>query len=155
MSKEEEIAHLCAPVVQGLGLELVGVEYHQNSVNPILRIYLDRAGGITMEQIVQATEQLNPLLDVADPIGGFYTLEVSSPGLDRPLFSAADFAKFQGQLVKLQLKTPLERRRKFQGLIQQVQGEEIQLLCQIGKEQQLISFNYDNVDRARLVPVFD
>lgn len=156
MSKEQEVSELCQPVIESLGLELVGVQYHHNSVNPILRIYLDKAGGISMDDIVLATEQLNPLLDVSDPIGSFYTLEVSSPGLDRPLFSLADFEKFLGAPVKVQLRTPVEKRRRFEGLISAVDraSGQIQLTWRDGKEDRQVSFAYDQVEKARLVPVF-
>ena len=91
MSREERVTELLKPVVESMGFEWVGVEYHHNSVNAILRIYVDRPeGGIDMEGVVEVTEAVNPILDVEDPINAPYTLEVSSPGLDRPLFSFAD-----------------------------------------------------------------
>jgi len=92
MSREERVTELLKPVVESMGFEWVGVEYHHNSVNAILRIYVDRPeGGIDMEGVVEVTEAVNPILDVEDPINAPYTLEVSSPGLDRPLFSFTDF----------------------------------------------------------------
>ena len=135
MSREQVIEELCRPVVEGMGFEWVGVEYHHNSQNAILRIYVDRPeGGIAMDDVVAVTEQINPLLDVEDPISGMYTLEVSSPGLDRPLFTPAHYEKFVGREAKVTLKRALDRRRRFEGEILRVEGENVVLNIREGKE---------------------
>lgn len=156
MSREQVIEDLCRPVVEGMGFEWVGVEYHHNSQNAILRIYVDRPeGGIAMDDVVAVTEQINPLLDVEDPISGMYTLEVSSPGLDRPLFTPAHYEKFVGREVKVTLKRALDRRRRFEGEIVKVEGENVFLKIREGKEWRDVMLEFANIDKARLVPVFD
>lgn len=156
MSREQVIEELCRPVVEGMGFEWVGVEYHHNSQNAILRIYVDRPeGGIAMDDVVAVTEQINPLLDVEDPISGMYTLEVSSPGLDRPLFTPAHYEKFVGREAKVTLKRALDRRRRFEGEILRVEGENVVLNIREGKEWREVAVAFDNIDKARLVPVFD
>ncbi|WP_072280938.1 ribosome maturation factor RimP [Rappaport israeli] len=156
MSREQTISDLCKPLVESMGYEWVGVEFHANSVNSILRIYVDKPeGGISMEDVVAVTEQINPLLDVKDPISVAYTLEVSSPGLDRPLFTPEHFQRFTGELVKLNVRQPVERRRKFTGVIQSVDLEENKLILSLEKEGEMVELALDNIDKARLVPVFD
>ena len=157
MSHEERVTELLKPVVESMGFEWVGVEYHHNSVNSVLRIYVDRPeGSIDMEDVVAVTEAVNPILDVEDPISTSYTLEVSSPGLDRPLFAFADFARFTGQTVKLNLHTPLDKRRRFEGVITATDAatQRIILQMQNGKETEEVEIDFAHVDKARLVPVF-
>lgn len=155
MSKEAEITDLCRPFVESMGLEWVGVEYRHHSRDALLRIYLDKEGGISMDDIVAATEELNPFLDAHDPIGGMYTLEVSSPGLDRPLFALRDFERFIGHRAKINLRVAMERRRRFEGVITAVEGENIHLTIEEGKEQRMQILPYSNIDKARLVPIFE
>ena len=157
MSREEKVTELLKPVVESMGFAWVGVEYHHNSVNSILRIYVDRPeGGIDMDGVVAVTEAVNPILDVEDPINAPYTLEVSSPGLDRPLFAFADFVRFAGQTVKLNLHTPLGKRRRFEGVIAATDEAVQRITLQIpnGKETETVEIDFANVDKARLVPVF-
>lgn len=161
MSREDKITQLCQPVVESMGFEWVGVEFHPNSVNSILRIYVDKPeGGITMDDVVLVTEQINPLLDVEEPINMAYTLEVSSPGLDRPLFTLEHFERFIGQEVKINTRQGIERRRKFAGKIIAVDKDN--RLITIGlkkdkKQQDKLNINIvlDNIEKARLVPVFN
>ena len=156
MTREKVVEELCRPVVEGMGFEWVGVEYHHNSQNAILRIYVDRhEGGIAMDEVVAITEQINPLLDVEDPIGGMYTLEVSSPGLDRPLFTLAQYEKFIGREAKVTLKRALDRRRRFEGEIVAVKDGNVVLNIQDGKQRREVALDFANIDKARLVPVFD
>lgn len=158
MSREEQVSELCQPLVESMGYEWVGVQYLHHPRNAILRIYVDRPeGGITMEDVVAVTEQLNPLLDVEEPIKGMYTLEVSSPGLDRPLFTLAQFARFIGVPVKLNVHQAVAGQRKFSGEIAAVdlEGETVELLFTHSKAQSRITLDYANIDKARLVPVFE
>ena len=109
-----------------------------------------------MDGVVAVTEAVNPILDVEDPINAPYTLEVSSPGLDRPLFAFADFVRFTGQTVKLNLHTPLGKRRRFEGVIAATDEAVQRITLQIpnGKETETVEIDFANVDKARLVPVF-
>lgn len=158
MSKEEAISALCRPVVEEMGFEWVGVEYHHHLQHAVLRIYVDRVGGgISMDEVVAITEQLNPLLDVEEPISGHYTLEVSSPGLDRPLFTLAQFEQFIGEQVRFVLKRPIDRRRKFSATLTAVntQTAEIVVTLPAGQTPAELVIAFDNIDRARLQPSWD
>lgn len=152
MKKNERLTELLTPAVTALGYELVGVEYHPNSVNALLRIYIDKADGIELDDCVAVNEQVSGVLDVEDPISGKYTLEVSSPGLDRPLFNLADFEKFIGSQAKIRVSRPIERQRNFKGTIIAVNDELITIAEKDGKQAQL-DFNF--VEVARLIPTFD
>lgn len=112
------------PVVTGLGYELVGVEYGGGRGNGRLRVYIDTTDGVTLDDCAAVSEQLSLALDVDDPIPDAYVLEVSSPGLNRPLFARADFERFCGERVFVRLEQPLEGRRKFRGLLVRVDGED-------------------------------
>lgn len=152
MKKNEKLAELLAPSIEALGYELVGVEYHPNSVNALLRVYIDKDGGIELDDCVAVNEQVNGVLDVEDPIAGKYTLEVSSPGLDRPLFNLADFEKFIGSQAKIRVSRPIERQRNFKGTIVSVADHVITVEEADGKQADL-DFNF--VEVARLIPTFD
>ena len=124
----------------------------------LLRVYIDRPGapagaevdgeGVTVDDCEAVSREVSAQLDVEDPISGNYTLEVSSPGLDRPLFAPAHFERFRGQLVKIGLKLPQEGRRRLQGRILGVQGDGVRVDVD-GNEFEVA---FGNVDRARLVP---
>lgn len=152
MKKNEKLAELLAPSIEALGYELVGVEYHPNSVNALLRVYIDKDGGIELDDCVAVNEQVNGILDVEDPIAGKYTLEISSPGLDRPLFNLADFEKFIGSQAKIRVSRPIERQRNFKGTIVSVADHVITVEEADGKQTDL-DFNF--VEVARLIPTFD
>ncbi|MBV7434150.1 ribosome maturation factor RimP [Cardiobacteriaceae bacterium TAE3-ERU3] len=158
MSREELVTELCKPTVESMGYEWWGVEYHHNSHNAILRIYVDNPnGGISMEDVVAVTEQINPLLDVEDPIKTMYTLEVSSPGVDRPLYTIEQFARYIGQPVKLNAHQAIQGQRKFTGEIAEVDVDAgtVELVFTHSKEQQRVTLEFTNIDKARLVPVFE
>jgi ribosome maturation factor RimP len=146
-------------VLADLGLECLGVEFTPSHGQSTLRVYLDLLDksepdedGVRREVGVEdcetASRELSALLDVEDPIPGHYVLEVSSPGLDRPLFTAAHFAKVSGQEVKLLLKAPLEGRRRLRGKVVTVEGERITLEA----EGKTFEFEHALVESARVVP---
>ena len=152
--KATEIATLLAPTVQSLGLELLGVEYLPAPGGALLRLYIDVPADAGEERTVgiedcEATSrEVSAQLDVADPISGHYTLEVSSPGVDRPLFTAAQFARFMGETAKVALKLPQDGRRRLQGAITAVQGDTISF----DVDGQPFVAAIDNIEKARLVP---
>ena len=145
-------------VLADLGLECLGLEFTPSHGQSTLRVYLDlldkdgAAEGerreVGIEDCETASRELSALLDVEDPIPGHYVLEVSSPGLDRPLFTAAHFAKVSGQEVKLLLKAPLEGRRRLRGKVVTVEGERITLEA----EGKTFEFEHALVESARVVP---
>jgi len=140
-----------------LGLECLGVEFVPGAGEGTLRVFLDvlepatPEGGrreVSIEDCEAASRELSAWLDVEDPIPGHYVLEVSSPGLDRPLFTAAQFARVVGQEIKLVLKTPLEGRRRLRGRLAAVADEHITLEA----ENRVFEFEHPAVDSARVVP---
>jgi ribosome maturation factor RimP len=154
--KHSEIAELLGPTVESLGLELLGIEYLPAPGGATVRLYIDvpaAAGGepertVTIEDCEAVSREVSAQLDVADPISGNYTLEVSSPGLDRPLFTAAHFARFLGEQAKVGLKLPQDGRRRLQGTILRVDGGTVVF----GLDGAEFVVAVDNIDKARLVP---
>ncbi|MCL7571001.1 ribosome maturation factor RimP, partial [Pseudomonas aeruginosa] len=110
-SKLEQLQALLAPVVEALGYECWGVEFISQGRHSVLRVYIDRPEGILIDDCEAVSRQVSGILDVEDPISGEYTLEVSSPGMDRPLFTLEQFAKHAGEQVKIRLRSPYEGRR--------------------------------------------
>ena len=157
--KAVQIAALLTPTIESLGVELLGVEYLPSPGSATLRLYIDvpaaRATGpegeplsVTIEECEAVSREVSAQLDVEDPISSNYTLEVSSPGLDRPLFNIAQFERFVGESAKVTLRLPQDGRRRLQGVIERVEGEVITFLVD-GAE---FAVKFENIDKARLVP---
>lgn len=121
------IADLLRPAVEALGLQLWGIEHLVRGHSSLLRIYIDSPEGITIDDCEKVSRQVSGILDVEDPLPGEYTLEVSSPGFDRPLFAFEQFSGFVGEVVSLRLRTPIEGRRKFKGVLEKAENEIIAL----------------------------
>ncbi len=153
MRVRDRLTELVASAVEPLGYELLGVEYLAQGHHSLLRIYIDSPGGITLEDCERASRQVSAVLDVEDPIKGQYTLEMSSPGLDRPLFTAEHFRQHIGQMVKLRLRVPVEGRRKFTAVIRKVEGELLQIDSPETEEKWQLSL--ENIEKANLVPDYD
>lgn len=145
----KHLQRLIEAVVVGLGYELVGIEFDTRS--RILRVYIDREGGIRLDDCSRVSHQVSGMLDVEDPIPGSYQLEISSPGLDRPLFTLEHFERFRGHLVRIHTVRPVAARRKFKGRISGVDGDIVQLEDDRGRHE----IPFDLIDRARLVPEFE
>lgn len=146
--RAEHVQRLLEPVVTGLGYELIGVELAQGPGGSILRVYIDRDDGITLDDCERVSHQVSGLLDVEDPIRGQYALEVSSPGLDRPLFTPAHYARFTGETVRLQLSRPLNGRRRFKGRLTEAGDEEIV----IEQDGETVRIPFECIEKGRLVP---
>ena len=152
--KASEIAALLAPTVESLGLELLGAEYLPAPGSATLRLYIDvpvdaeegRLVGI--EDCEAVSREVSAQLDVEDPITGNYTLEVSSPGIDRPLFTAAQFGRFVGEQAKLTLRMAQDGRRRFIARITGVEGDDVLLAHEAGD----MRVAHANIEKARLVP---
>lgn len=135
--------------VRALGFELVDVELKGGRQHQMLRVYIDSPQGITVDDCAQVSRQLSAVLDVEDPFPGAYTLEVSSPGLDRPLVTPADFRRFQGEMIKVKLLRPLAGdRRNFTGRL--LATHEDRITIDVDGEQ--VDLPFDAFERARLVP---
>lgn len=117
------IADLLRPTVTALGLELWGIEHLVRGRSSLLRVYIDSDNGITIDDCEKVSRQISGILDVEDPLPDEYTLEVSSPGFDRPLFSFEQCVRFVGEVVSLRLRTPLNGRRKFKGVLEKAADE--------------------------------
>lgn len=145
----QALAQRFTEVLADLGLECMGVEFIPSQGQSTLRIFLDVEGReVNVEDCEAASREISAMLDVEDPIPGHYVLEVSSPGIDRPLFTAAQFAKVTGTEVKILLKVPLEGRRRLRGKVLSVEGERISLEA----EGKTFEFDHDAVESARVVP---
>ncbi len=139
---------LLEPAVSRLGYELVGVELHGRGRGLVLRLYIDREGGVSLDDCQRVSRQVSGLLDVEDPIPGPYTLEVSSPGLDRPLFKEAHFRRFAGRKVRIRTDVPLEGRRNFRGVLRGVRGGEV--IVEVDGTEYALPM--ERIEQARLVP---
>jgi ribosome maturation factor RimP len=146
--KREEIENLVAPVIADLGLECLGIEFVPSGGNALLRIYIDVDGRlVTIEDCEAASREVSATLDVNDPIGTRYTLEVSSPGIERPLFKPAHYQRFVGSEIKLETHLPVSGRRRWRAKLAAADDTGIVLL-QDGVE---FRMSYTDVLRARLV----
>ena len=150
--KQHEIEALLSPAVTALGLELLGSEYSAGNASALLRIYIDAPGRpVNLDDCEAVSREVSALLDVNDPIEGHYTLEVSSPGIARPLFKPEHFARFVGGEAKVTVDLPIDGRRRFHGVVLRVEGDEI-VVEQDGREARI---PHANVIKARLAPVFE
>jgi len=145
--RDAVIKDIVEPVVTALGFRLWGVEYLGQGRHTLLRIYIDKDGGINVEDCAETSRQISSILDVEDPISGEYTLEVSSPGLDRLLFSLEQFRAYAGSKVKLRLAENLGGRRNFLGIIKAVTDDGIVLVT--GEEELVVP--YGLVEKANVV----
>lgn len=163
MDKASQISALLTPTVASLGLELLGIDYLPAPGGAVVRLYIDYPAdavsvtgedgqavppSVGIDECEQVSREVSAQLDVEDPISGNYTLEVSSPGLDRPLFTAEQFSRFIGQNAKVGLKLPQDGRRRLTGRIDAVEGETIRF----DVDGQPFEASVDNIDKARLVP---
>ena len=123
--KAQQLQDLLAPTVEALGFDLWGIEYASQGRHSVLCIYIESDRGITVDDCAQVSRQLDAVLDVEDAIAGEYTLEVSSPGLDRLLFKLEQYGAYVGEGIELRLRSPFEGRRKFRGLLKGIEGEDI------------------------------
>ncbi|MDR2013964.1 MAG: ribosome maturation factor RimP [Rhodanobacter sp.] len=147
-----ELTKLLSPAIAAMGLECLGVEYSPSHGNSLVRVYIDSsAGPVTVDDCEAVSRQVSALFDVNDPIQGRYTLEVSSPGLDRPLYTPEHFARFIDREAKLELNLPLHGRRRFQGPIRAVAGANIT----IEQDGVPVEIAHGNVNKARLVARFE
>ena len=148
----ERIRHLVGGVVEFAGMELVNLEMRHEAGGLILRLFIDKEGGVTLDDCAQVSRQVSAQMDADDPIPGRYTLEVSSPGLDRPLVSDRDFQRFAGQRVRLSTVAPLQGRRNFAGRLVGLVGPAVRLVLEDGQE---VDIPRDLIAKARIVADFE
>lgn len=144
MRAPDRVTKLIRPIVEGLGFEFVGAEYHPARREGLLRIYIDSPNGIDVDDCARVSHQVSGALDVEDPIAGEYVLEVSSPGLDRPIFEWSDFARFTGEQARIRLHGLVDGRRKLQGRIVGAQGDAVV----IDEQGHPVTVAFSDIDRA-------
>ena len=139
---------LVAEAVEGQGYELVEVELKGSGNNSVLRVYIDKPGGISHSDCGLVSEQVGTVLDVEDVIPYKYTLEISSPGLDRKLVRNSDYTRFEGKLAKIQTRIPLQHQKVFKGRLKGLRDGSVLLELQDGSE---MAIPLDVIQDARLV----
>jgi len=147
----ERLEQILEPVVVSLGYELILLEYSPSTKNALLRLFIDAPAGIGLEDCERVSKEVAAVMDVEDPIRTAYRLEVSSPGLDRPLVKPAHFARFLNEQAKVQLLAPQNGRRRFVGFIRAIDGSRLTLETAEG----VVELSLDDIERARLVPEYD
>lgn len=153
----QRLVQLLEPVVEDLGFELWHLEVEGSGGNRLLRLYIDvpeggESVGIVIEDCERVSREVGAALDVADPLSGGYRLEVSSPGLDRPLVKPAHFRRFLGQGARVTLYAPIEGRRRFNGVLRDLDDESVRLEYDDGRT---VALPYTAIAKARLVPEFE
>ncbi|WP_295445904.1 ribosome maturation factor RimP [uncultured Thiodictyon sp.] len=153
---DSTLTQLARRVVEPMGYELVGVEHFQRGGGAsTLRVYIDHARGINLDDCTAVSQQLSGVLDVEDPLPGHYDLEVSSPGLDRPLVFPEHFARFVGQRIKLRLAEKVEGRRNLEGVLLGLdsKGTGIEMV-RLEAEGRTWDIAFAALESARLIPDF-
>lgn len=146
---EQKLTELLEAPVAALGFELIGLEFIR-ARNAILRVYIDSENGITVDDCAEVSHQVSAVLDVEDPISSAYSLEISSPGIDRPLFKLEHYTRYLGAEVVITLRIAVKNRRKWRGIIESVNDKMITLTVD-GQEE---IFAFANIQKANIVPQF-
>ncbi|MBU2710585.1 ribosome maturation factor RimP [Zooshikella harenae] len=149
-SKHQTLEQLIVPTIEALGFVVWGIELFSQGKHSKLQVFIDSPKGINLDDCEKVSRQISSILDVEDPISGEYTLEVSSPGMDRPLFTLAHYEAFKGHKVQLKLRSPYEGRRKFKGVITGVENDEV--VVQVEDHEYL--FAIDLIEKANIIPQF-
>jgi ribosome maturation factor RimP len=145
------LAALVEPAVVACGYDFWGLEYLPQGRRSVLRVYIDSANGINVDICAQVSRQVSAVLDVEDPIAGEYYLEVSSPGIDRPLFTLCQYEQNIGKAIKLHLRLTIDGHRKLTGLLSNIKDEDIVLL--VNDNEYLLPIS--SIDKANVVPHFE
>ena len=146
-SSAEQVTRLVEPTVKALNLELWGVEYAAQGKYSVLRIFIEREAGVTIDDCERVSRQVSAIFDVEEPIAGEYTLEVSSPGADRLLFTPQQFKQYLGKEVSVRMRTPLDGRRKFKGTLTDVVDDIIHIQVD-GSD---FDLPHDDIEKANIV----
>lgn len=147
---QAQLETMIEPTVTALGCVLWGLEYQVQGKKPLLRIYIDKSDGVAIEDCEAVSRQVASILDVEDPINGEYTLEVSSPGMDRRLYKLEQYQEFVGQPLAVRLRVAFEGRRKFSGTLKGIENDEI--ILEVDNEEYILP--YELIDKANVVPTF-
>lgn len=148
MATSDELIQLLEPVIKRQGYELADLELKVGSRDGVLRVFIDKPGGVGLEDCELISRQVSALLDVEDPVPGRYSLEVSSPGLDRKLTKPLHFQRFVGEEVKVETRFPVLGRRRFRGVLQAADEKSIVVVV----DREPYELQIDGIETARLVP---
>jgi ribosome maturation factor RimP len=149
LDKTAEIARLVEPALQGMGYDLVRVQFGGGSRRPTLQIMAERADrrAMTVDDCAEISRALSAILDVEDPLSGSYLLEVSSPGIDRPLIRPADYTRFAGFEARLETRLPIEGRRRFRGRLAGFEEGQVKIIEATGE----VRLPLEEINKAKLV----
>ena len=147
---EQNLQEMLQGAVEDLGCELWGIECQRAGRFMTVRLFIDKEGGVTVDDCADVSRQVSAILDVEDPIADKYNLEVSSPGLDRPLFTLQQFERYIGQDISVHLRIPVMERRKWQGKLERIENDMVILIVD-GQEQVLV---FGNIQKANVVAKF-
>ena len=147
---EQNLQEMLQGAVEDLGCELWGIECQRAGRFMTVRLFIDKEGGVTVADCADVSRQVSAILDVEDPIADKYNLEVSSPGLDRPLFTLPQFERYIGQDIAVHLRIPVMERRKWQGKLERIENDMVILIVD-GQEQVLV---FGNIQKANVVAKF-
>ena len=142
----ENILHMAEPLLVGKNMELVDLEFRKEGVGKVLRLFIEKTGGVTVEDCANISRELGTLMDVNEIIEEKYVLEVSSPGLRRPVRKIEDFKKFKGKLVLIKTKEPIENRKVFKGYLKDTNDEGIEMDI----DGLLYSLSFQQIHKANL-----
>lgn len=147
---EQNLQEMLQGAVEDLGCELWGIECQRAGRFMTVRLFIDKEGGMTVDDCADVSRQVSAILDVEDPISDKYNLEVSSPGLDRPLFTLPQFERYIGQDIAVHLRIPVMERRKWQGKLERIENDMVTLIVD-GQKQVLV---FGNIQKANVVAKF-
>ncbi|WP_320821175.1 ribosome maturation factor RimP [Thalassolituus sp.] len=150
MSKDTQLTEMIGPVVESMGFVYWGLEFSAQGRHSLLRVFIDHEDGINVDHCASVSRQISSVLDVEDPITQEYTLEVSSPGMDRPLFTIEQYVAYTGHIIDVRLRMPFDGRRKFKG--QLVGIEEQDIVMRVDDHEYLLPIEL--IDKANVVPQF-
>jgi ribosome maturation factor RimP len=144
---EHKLTDMLRPAVEEVGKELLGIEYISAGNNSVLRLFIDHENGIDVDDCAEVSRQVGAILDVEDPINSEFNLEVSSPGLDRPLFDKPHYEAVIGEIIEVKLSIPLNGRRKFKGILVAIANDTL-IVTVDGEDYDLV---LGNIVKANLV----
>ena len=147
---EQKLQEMLQGSVEDLGFELWGIECQRAGRFMTVRLFIDKDGGVGVDDCADVSRQVSAILDVEDPIADKYNLEVSSPGLDRPLFTLEQFQRYVGEDIAVHLRIPVLDRRKWQGKLEKIENDMLTLIVD-GQEQVLI---FGNIQKANVIAKF-
>jgi len=148
---EQTVETYLKPILDEHNFELVDVEYVKEGTNWYLRVFIDKEGGITIDDCELVSRALEKILDKEDPIKNSYILEVSSPGLDRPLKKDSDFEKYKGRIVDIKLYKPFNKKKEYSGELLELRDNIVYIIDEEGNQ---LSFNRNNIAIVRLAVIF-